>query len=662
MRSTLAGKTRDLLLRAEFGDALLVFYFIVLIRPWFWGLENFAAWCLTIPLALIGWYFYISTKEPATERLSLPFWLIVALPLMFVYALRAPFPDVSFDVWSLRLFHGERALRGFLYHPGEFFPTAAPFNPAPDMLTGIFRNLLGYRLGTLINYLVLVWAGTVIDKLLRPHIRRQWLRAAGVLLVLCAEHMLFEINNYMVDLLALPLMLEATRVIVDEGSREKAKRYFVRVAFLIGASVTLKLSNAAVAAPLVAVCVWRALSQRPLRIKELTTDALGSVAVVVTPLIPFTVWLYKLTGSPVFPIYNGLFQSPFYPPFNGWDDRWGGYGAFEILAWPVLMFFHPHRIAELGVYSGRISVGFVLALLCLLLWSRVDARTRTFAFVIIVGSLLWSLTMGYIRYGLYLEVLSGILMLMLASQLINRTARAPRWRMALAVVICAVMVAQSALASFYVSRQEWSMRPTAFQDFRDFTSESRYLLRDRSIRELLSEQDREMFDGVEVWVVSGAKTAGLMPMLNDRAPFVGVRSLGLFLAAPTREEFARALNRFEGKRMYSLALPQDFEATLSTLRSVGLQAGPITNVEIPLFAPSNVVEFYFFEVTRASPDREPPKTVAIRLRKVLGSTLRKTPVSQCTRAAASPWLSRPTTKRVTSARLSPKCLTMSIML
>src|SRR5205814_4140674 len=77
-------------------------------------------------------------------------------------------------------------------------------------LNGLFRLALGYRLGTIINLLALVWAAQVAGKILRPFVARARLRAACVLLVVLAEHLLFEVNNYMVDLLALPLLMEAT--------------------------------------------------------------------------------------------------------------------------------------------------------------------------------------------------------------------------------------------------------------------------------------------------------------------------------------------------------------------------------------------------------------------------------------------------------------------
>jgi hypothetical protein len=634
--SAIARGVRGFASRFEFGDALLAVYFVVLVRQWFWPLENAAAWALTVPLALAGWCFYVRTKRETDERLPKSFWLVVALPLLFVYALRAPFPDASFDVWSLRLFHGERGLSGLIYRPGEFFPTAAPFNPTPDMVTAIFRHALGYRLGTIVNLLALLWAGAILDKLLRPLVRRNLLRSACVLLVLFAEHLLFEINNYMPDLLALPLMLEATRLALDAREWESRRRVLVRVALLVGVSVAFKLSNAALALPLVLVCAWRALAARPLRLKATAADALACLLVFAAPLVPFMVWVYGRTGSPVFPIYNGYFSSPLYLPSNGWDSRWGGFGAREILAWPVLMFFEPQRTAELGVYSGRLTLGFVVALACLLFARRADARTRTLAHVIVTGALLWSLTMGYIRYGLYLEVLSGVLLVIVASKLFgsragedltqaarvspseraSRAARAPAaeafgtpaWKKALAALVCAVLVAQSALAGFYVSRQEWSMRPTAFDDFDAYADEARYLLRDRSIRALLSDEDRERFDQVGLWVVSGSKTAGLIPFLNDRAPVVGVRSAGIFAVDASRAEFARTLDLYGGRRMYSLAFPEDYDDALKALRDAGLRGGRPETITFPFFAPSHPVLIYFFEVTREGDAATPAGT------------------------------------------------------
>ena len=213
----------------------------------------------------------ISTRPFKAEAPTRDFWLLVALPLLFFYMLRLPFPDPSFDVLNYRLLHAERSLRGTLLAPGDFFPTPAPYNPAPDTLTALFHHALGYRLGTAVNLLALVWSAQVLDKILRPFVARARLRAACVLLVMLAEHLLFEVNTYMVDLIALPLLLEATHLTlraVEAATRGDAARdaltlddardgltlddarhpvaLFAHVAFLLGAAAALKLTNAVV--------------------------------------------------------------------------------------------------------------------------------------------------------------------------------------------------------------------------------------------------------------------------------------------------------------------------------------------------------------------------------------------------------------------------------
>jgi hypothetical protein len=263
----------------------------------------------------------------------------------------------------------------------------------------------------------------------------------------------------------------------------------------------------------------------------------------------------------------------------------------------VIIFFAPNRTAEISVYSGRLSVAFVVAAACLLLWRWMDRRLRTFSFIIVLGSMLWSLSMGYIRYGLYLEVMSGLLLVHLGWSLLGyQSGRAHSWRVALATLILGVTIAQSILATRYVSKEEWSMRPTVFQEPGYFLDESRYLFRDRSIRQWMSMEDRAKLDRIEVWIVSGSKTAGLMPFLNERAPVLGVRSPEIYSMEASRRGFAGALDSYKGRQMYSLATPDDYEASLAALQKVDLTVGPRETIVLPIFAPSHTVILYLFQI------------------------------------------------------------------
>ena len=174
-------------------------------------------------LAIACCYFYVSTKQFSAKKYGLSFWLVVALPLVATYTLRERrSPIISYDVLNYHLLQTERTLRGPLFGPGDYFPSLMPFNPAADTLAGISRLFLGFRLGTIFNLVALVCAAQISDKLLRPFIKNSWLRSASVLLIVLSGEFTFEISAYMVDLLTLPLLLEATSPHLARGRSQKS--------------------------------------------------------------------------------------------------------------------------------------------------------------------------------------------------------------------------------------------------------------------------------------------------------------------------------------------------------------------------------------------------------------------------------------------------------
>jgi hypothetical protein len=591
--------------RAEFGDALLFVYTLAFARQYLWAVDdNALAWALAATLAAVACCFYVSTKPFAVERAGREFWLVVALPLFLVYAFRAPFPDVSFDVLNYRLLHAERSLRGALFVPGDFFPTPAPYNPAPDTVTGLFRLALGYRLGTIVNLLALLWAARAADKILRPFVAHAWTRACCVLLAALAEQLLFEVNNYMVDLLALPLLLEAThlalrvgeakdsRVDRSEDSRADDSRNsrapYVHAALLLGACAALKLTNVVVLTPLVLVFAYRAMfGARRLAPRSLLSTLACCFVAFVAPLLPFTVYLWRLTGNPVFPLANSFFKSPYWPTGGGWDARWGPTNFSETLAWPVLAVFEPERLSELAVYSGRLSIGFVVALVGLILCRR-DSRARTLCLLVVAGSLLWSAAgMGYSRYGLYLEMLSGVAVVAVAATLLRGARRdAALWRRAAATLILAALVAQATAACVYVYGHEWSMRHTILH-FREYRKEAHQIFRDRRLSSYLADEERAKYANVSAWVVSGWKSAGVEVLLNERAPAIEVNYQEFLTTREARRRFVRAIDDAPPERIYSLCFPEDLASAKEFIRGRGLEVAGEEAVEVPLFSPTH---------------------------------------------------------------------------
>lgn len=581
----------------EAGDVLLVVYTAVIIRQFLcWiPLPNAIAWAVAaLGAGLVIWR-YVLAKEETRERSSVAFWVVLALPLLCAFLLRFPFPDVSFDVLNYRLFQATRTLRGFLDQPGDFFPTPMPFNPAPDMAMGIMRLLLGYRLGTIVNLFALLWAARILDRLLRAHVPHAWVRAGSILAVLAVEQIFFQINTYLIDLLALPLLLEATRLALRAVEPAKWSKHLARIAFLLGLSVAFKLINVAFALPIALLSAWTLIAEHhgATPWNDLLRAGLVSLAAFLLPVLPFSIYLYQQTGSPVFPMMNGIFQSAYWPANNNWDNRWGTFGFWPVLAWPIKMLWQPERMSELAVYSGRLPLGAAGALLALVLaWK--DKQLRGLCFLTLSGLLLWSAASGYVRYAIFLEMTAGAVLVMLIVHLLQK-----KWQLGLALVVLCLLSAQAALACRFVARTEWGGRPTIFKLPAAWKREMQHLLRDRSLRQFTPKPDQTRFAHVEVWIGSGIKTSGLQILLNDKAPIIGLRSHESFAVREGRRRFVDALERAAGKRMFTICFADDLTQSLEFIRLRGLAAGTQTPLQFPFYSRDIPLALILIEVTGA---------------------------------------------------------------
>jgi hypothetical protein len=593
--STLHNFRQTLATRVELGDALLYLFIAVFVRQYLWILHsNLLAWMLTVPLAAICWHVYVSAKPFRAERFGRSFWLLVALPLLAIYALRAAFPDHSFDVLNYHLWQGERSIRGTLFMPGDFFPIAAPFNSAPDMLTALSRMLLGYRLGTVINWLVLVWAAQIIDKILRPFVTRAWLRSACILVVFLAEHLLFEVSTYMVDLLTLPLLLEATYLTLRADEDKNSANIF-HIAFLLGASAAFKITNLAVALPLLLLWAFKSWKQGTAA-KQLKTSA-PALLVFILPLLPFSVYMYRLTGNPLFPLGNVLFKSQYWPTHGGWDNRFGPRGFWQTIFWPLLAVFHPERLSELALYSGRLSIGVTAAAFGIFVVGK-QTYARQLCLLLLGSCLLWSIAaIGYGRYGLYDELLAGLIVVVVASILLKDRAQFA-WRRIPALLFSLALLAQAAVACGYVLHHEWGGRPTFFENPSAYLQEARMFLHDRSLPQFLPPEQRNALAAVPVWVESSVKSTGVEVLLNHKLPIISVNHPEYFFTRESRRQFIATIEQLSSPVMFSLCLTEELQAAKQAVTLRGLEVGRITPMDIPFFSNHDRIGMMLIEIRR----------------------------------------------------------------
>jgi hypothetical protein len=572
--------------RLEAGDFLAFLYALVLVRQAFWLVPETIAWAASIGVAALLGLLRLRARR-TRPPLPTAFWLGTAAPLGLFWALHLAYPDVGFDNLNYHILHGERALRGLLAIPGDFYPHYFPFlNPAPDMLSSLLRAILGYRLGTIGSYLVLVWTGAILFRALERAIASRVVCALAALWIVCSEGVLWEVGGYMVDLYGLPLLLEAAFLVLpgEEEARDLLDDLPL-IGLLLGAAVAFKLTNLVFAAAIGVVFLGRLLVVPAVR-RDPRRAALFWVLAAVAfllPMTPHTLLLWWTTGSPVFPHFNALFRSPLFPPINIGDDRFGPTSRLQAFVWPVVSVLHPERFSELGRTSGRLALGVLGAVAALLVRPR-DRRLPGLAVIVTLGSILWSFGNGNHRYGLFAELAGGLILVLLAARGIAAASGrglAPRL---LAWLPVAALGAQSFVVLGYVARSDWSGRPTVFHEPRVAWEELHRVGFDRDLKRELPAELRDALPTFAGWVDAAPRTSGLMALLSPRLPMIGL-TVGTYFELPANQaRFDEALRALGGHTLACLAFDGDLELTKRGLTRRGFVVRRESRYQLPFFS------------------------------------------------------------------------------
>lgn len=579
-------------------------------RQFLWGISSLGlAWALAAASSIVILYFHISRREAYAFNLPRSFWIVVVIPLLFVYIIRLPFPDYTFDVLNYHIVNFERSLRGYPHISGDFFPTMVQVNPTPDMVAGIFFHALGYRLGTLVNLFALLWLAATANKFLNRYIESNLLRSVSVLLVISTEMLLYQLNTYLVDLLALPLLLEATYLAWRLHDLRNRSYTLLHIASFLGLSIAFKLTHAAFAIPVVALCLYNVARYRlQLDLRYIVVSALC----LIVPVLPFSIFMYWQTGNPVFPFYNGIFASPYLVPANYADPLHGPKNFIETVFWSFWVMIEPARLSEMSgdnaAYTGRITISFVFSVICV--GSRsINTEVRALSYVSLLGCMLWSISTGNGRYGLFLEVFGMIALLCFTSSLFTKMREDKQITYAKTntciMLVTSLMVVQCVTSYRHALQQSQYLfgkiiQPTLFNDSTGFTVEAKQLFNDHSFMRYLSSVERERFSQVDVWINSYYATSGIEELINPHAPMLAVCDhftvFDYFTTAASQKRFAEELSQLRGKRMFSLTHTSHLRETLQFITRRGLRIGSITRTEIPYFSDSTRLDMTLIEV------------------------------------------------------------------
>lgn len=242
--------------------------------------------------------------------------------------------------------------------------------------------------------------------------RRSWTGPVGGLMVAATPHMFWQMSTSYDDaVLALLAVGLALAVVSLPAAGEGAGRAGVVVGLVAGTCLAGKLHLAPLAGTV--VLAW-AISQEDMsrRWRAMAGAALGST---ITGAAGF---FYSLiaTGNPIFPQYNAVFRSRYYPLVNEtYNFPYSPDGSFRAwLTWPVDAVREPSRFLEAappGVF-GALSVILPIALALGWLLGR---RWLAVWVGLLLATAYWWTTFRYLRYLLPTAVVAVLVLSLLAA-------------------------------------------------------------------------------------------------------------------------------------------------------------------------------------------------------------------------------------------------------
>lgn len=398
--------------------------------------SNIKVYCSVFSVLVLTSFFFI-VKKLFYKTSSLPSagslfkggtrkeWLllfIVSLPVIILGIFRAVYPDQNYDTLHYELYVQEYDFKdnSINFAAGSI---RTYFFPLAERVFAIFRHVLGFRLGTILNTILLVTIifsiYDFIKKVFTVYLPDMQVPRIAVALFslfsIFSENTLFTIGSYKTDLIGVPLTLELIHIVFfhRHSNAKRLQHYY----FFLVASLTLAYKLTYL--PYVGIIALIYLVQH---YKEYTKIEFITLPFVVF-LFPGSYLLYNIaeTGNPVFPLYNDIFQSSLYPVERFKDLRWGHRKVYEIFTFHIVTYFDKARCNEWSLYSYRLLAGYLISLAGILAYFIKHKKNRSIPFLrfmlyISILAILFDyacvVTTGYFRYGSLVEVLYGVIIVL----------------------------------------------------------------------------------------------------------------------------------------------------------------------------------------------------------------------------------------------------------
>jgi hypothetical protein len=391
-----------------------------------------------------------------------------------------------------------------------------------------FRLVFGYRLSTIINFLIicasyykakelLVFLLNDIDEKIKDKINKYFftiLLCTFAFISLLKEYIMIGQTHVKNDLFVIPLFLECLLLVLTKKNNDKTYAY---AGLLFGLSIAIKLTNIVFFIPLIIYFIINEIRFKNIKLKNI----LIAFIFFIIPVLSYLVYNSLTTGNPVFPFYNKLFKSPYYPLIDFKDRRWGPQTVWETIFWPVVLLFKNERFAELGFNSHSLAIGYFVSFFTILLQRKIPALKKLVPVCIclICSVILWAASTGYARYAIALEVLSFIILAVFVFVLCCNNSGKSKY-LAFAFSFVAFISLSISYGNLTMSFFEWSWRPSVFTNKADYWEKAKknvkHISNDRKVTD--DPIVKEKLNSVKTWICLGPRT-GFPVLANPNADF-----------------------------------------------------------------------------------------------------------------------------------------------
>lgn len=419
-----------LLLRALRADALAGGVEAVLIGAAVWlalwgGMLHFAINFRALYLVLCLLPCLLLASRPATLATdlraradtaqdwmrSIPLWAWVAGLALIGWVLRwASFPTMTYDdhAQHLRIWSELLAQQRVVFDVHTQIWSVAPF--ATDLLHAGLSLMAGGDARSAMNLVL-----ALLLLLLMARILQRWQLPAWVqwlLLVLMASTPMLGnlLISLQTELLLAVLALAGLRLLMDAQGGWRGS-HVLGVLACAALCAAIKLPGAVLGVTLLAALALRWWGQRAAVVwtgPRLRWPALALLLPLGFVALHSYALAWKITGNPLFPLYNGIFLSPFALPYNFSDSRW--IHGFSLHSY-VRAFFETSRFFESGDYSAGWQYLLMLPLALLALWRSAIPAGMRLALVPLLGfGLVMFSATQYWRYLFPVMPVAGLLL------------------------------------------------------------------------------------------------------------------------------------------------------------------------------------------------------------------------------------------------------------